>query len=429
MASYIGRKLQSEDFNVQTKGQLPEVHMFEHHAEKARKRGEKDIQLANGNIRNEYKRRLQDTKELKESVQRHLLTLRAEKGAAVKAKEELVALLEEFQRPVQLQIDWMSIRAAGGKPVAEGHDQTTVDAALHQNGHDLRTSMAVLASLLAELETSLRELSATEQRYIKDIEAKTATMVLDQACMDDVIEPPEALLDKGHPLPRALMQHRGLVTENEWRNHTNVSISSGVATVEKCAAIRKRVVSTVKSFRDSGKTRRPTCVVDALTNSIKGNTHSVTSLRMNAKMVHGEIAMLEKQHAMLNGSLEKVQQQLHTARQRLQLRNIRPASEQVRAGVEEVLEVEVINMRNTEANLQKEINELIAKRSRLVQLLEKLNIEIDEKERILAVDRKCADQKMAALPQLSPRHMNAAQQLSPRIASSSVRTPRSSPRR
>merc|ERR1719439_100417 len=126
--------------------------------------------------------------------------------------------------------------------------------------------------------------------------------------------------------PRALMKTHGLHTENEWRNQTFASLSHGVSAIEDAKRMRKRVQTAIRGIEDSGKTQRPACVVDALLAHIKYETQQLTSLKYNARMVSGEMATLDKHAGTVQGTLDKVRQQLANAEHRPDLQVVRPTS-------------------------------------------------------------------------------------------------------
>lgn len=405
-------KLQSRDFNILSKGHAPEVHSVEHHAELARMRGEKEIQIANSNIRCEYRKRIHDTRELRDRLMHHMENLKSEISAMEQCKASLLECMAEFQRPIQLTMQWMSLREKRPpSPTATGDH---VDRALKQSSYDIKGGLGQLAVHLSEVEAVMKELIETRTRFERDIESKRSTILLDEACMNETIE---ASARQDGPLPRALLRSHGMSTENDWRNVTNVSISSGVAIIQKSKGIRSHVVECIRSLERGGLTKRPLAVVDALGTRLKQNIQLRTNLQVNCKMSQGELLTLDKHKAMLLGSLEKVKQQMNHALQRLELRVVKPTSEALRQGVEEQLEVEVIKLRTTEATLRNQLAELEKKRARLAHLIEQMTREISDKSEAIHLDQECDG---LPLPPLTGR--------TPRGASQSPRNPARTPR-
>merc|ERR1719456_1969638 len=184
---------------------------------------------------------------------------------------------------------------------------------------------------------------------------------------------------------------------------------------------RKRVAAVVKGIQESGKTKRPAVVLDALSAHVKYESQQISSLNYNAKMVAGEIATLDKHHATVTGTLEKVRQQLQHAMQRLGLQIVRPISETTRTGVEEVLEIEVINMQRTEATLCTQLKELETKRQKMVALKAKIEAEMAERNQSLSLDNKCNEMNLPTLPQIAAKYRGSEKQASPRGAKLSAR--------
>jgi hypothetical protein len=389
----------TEDYlTILSKGQKPELHTFEHHTELARRRGEREIQIADGNIKSEYKKRLKSTKELRAKLQHHLQFLNAELEAFSAARDELLNMMVQVQRPLMLTQQWLHVRAE------EGSFGDPIEGSLQQSVYEGKSSVATLAELLGEAQIVMGLLTTTKQRYEKEIEAKEMIILLDKASMDDALSGAIAMdVIKTIPVQRALMQTHALHTEDEWKMGTAASISSGTAVVERAKAARKNILNALRLINKAGRLQRPLCVVDALQQRIRENSFQCHLLDLNMKMIQGEMLTLEKQKAMLNGSLEKVRQQLETARQRLSVRVVKPPQEVQQAGVEETLEVEVIRMKNTEASLLKQLKELETKMKRLNMLVGEIRKELGEKSVALNLDKKCASMPLPPIESSSPR--------------------------
>jgi hypothetical protein len=430
----------TRDYDIQAKGQAPEVFIAEQHAQMARLRGEKELQLAATNIQTEYKKRLEETKGLATRLEKQLSAVRAELAAAAASRTQLVGVLTKVQCPLQLTMDWSAIR---GNARPQSPSSENINRALKQSSHDLKGAIETLTTHLVGIDQSIAGLKLAEQRFVDELRSKASTMVLDRACLEDGslgLRPHQSLLASGQSSPRspasvspsvastsgakiqrALLTSHGLHTENEWRNQTNVSLSGGVIAVEESMKMRKAVATAIKGVEEGGRTIRPACVVDAVQAHARYEQQQLTSLKYNARMALGEIATLDKHTAVVSTTLAKVREQMQNAEHRLNLQSIRPASEATRTGVEEVLEIEVINMRRTEQTLVKQLQELELKRQRITALKLKIDAETAQRTDSLQLDQACTDMTLPTLPQIADRYRSKGG-ASPRD------TPRASPR-
>ena len=460
MRSAVVRK---GDHEIETKGQAPEVYIAEQQANMARLRGEKELTLAANNINTEYKKRLVETKDLALRVEKQLFNVRLEKEQLAACRVQLLTVLAKVQSPLQLSIDWSNERSKGRPQTASGEG---IERALVQSSHDLRGAIETLSSDLMQVDIAAAKLVRVESLLVDELKAKSATMILDRACMDGgglsartgqfagvphapppVHASPAAgfgpsrsprsprsprvpsetpAVSESPRMPRALMSTHGMHTENEWRNQTNSNVSSAVVAVEESVKVRKQATNSAKGIEDSGKTSRPSCVVDALQTHIKYETQQLTALKYNVKMVNGEIATLDKHAATVHATLEKVHQQMDQALHRLGLQVVRPVSEANRTGVEEVLEIEVVNMKRTEQNLLKQLEELATKRARSVALRSKIEAEVAHRNGSLLLDQRCSALNLPALPQIAERQKKQANRAAVGIAMPAIAAGRSS---
>lgn len=388
------------DMDIVTKGQAPEVFIAEQAAAMARQRGEKELVVASTNINAEYRKRIVETQELASRIQHNLDVVQAELKHAVKARESVVKALTEVQRPLSLTMDWYTARSRHvNTPSGE-----TVDRALNQTTHDLKGVIDTLSTLLIELDKALAGLRTTEQRYQSELHAKQSNIVLDRACVSGALDRSAGQLESPR-LQRALLATHGMHTENEWRNRTSASLSVGVSAIEDSKKLRKKIQAAVKGIEESGKTKRPAAVVDALRSHSKYEAQQCQSLKYNAKMVSGEMVTLEKHHATISSTLARVRQQLAEANRRLTLQVVRPQGETARTGVEEVLEIELVNMRRTEKSLMKQLTELEVKLDRLTHHRDKIDREHEEHVKAQQLDQRCEAMELPALPQIADRYL------------------------
>jgi hypothetical protein len=330
-------------------------------------------------------------------------------------RNDVMKMLTELQRPLSLTLEWTRVRNMRARsPTGEGIEQ-----ALHQSSNDVRANIDTLTSLLIELDRALEQLHTTERRYAEELKAKGSTMTLDKACLRGSLEAGaiDAIVVPTN-LPPKLMHSAGMRTDNEWRNLTYASMSRGVVDIEFSKTLRKRIHNTIKGIEESGKTKRPAVVIDALQLRIKESSLQYTSLKYNAKMVSGELMGLDNHVATIGATLEKLQQQMHQAQHRLGLQVVRPAAESARTGVEEQLEIEVVNLKRTEANLKKQIKQLESKIVKNRQLLKKIDQETAHRVAELKMDEHCQSLQLPTLPQIASRYTHQ-----PRKPQSSGRKP------
>ena len=395
----VGGVSHSGQVDILHKGTAPEVYIAEQHAAMARLRSEKELAQAHKNINVEYKKRIEETRELSGRVQQQLGALQAEVAANRVSRDHVLRTMAEMQRPMALTMTWSNLRNT--RPGSAS--AATVDSALEQTRHEMKRTLDDLTTLLQNLEKTHAAMLAQQAKFESELRAKQTTLSLDRACLSGALM---ASLPKDGPMPQTsrTMQHlHPLHTENEWRNNTFASMSHGVSAIESSKTIRKKVSETMKTIEDSGRLRKPAVVVDALQHHLKYNQQNLQSLVYSGKMAAGELATLEKHSAIVRGTLEKVQQNLREATQRLGLSVVRPATESSRTGVEEVLEIEVINMRRTERSLQQQLHELDVKKQRMVALQGKIARESADRQESLRVDRLCTEVSLPPLPPASPR--------------------------
>ena len=397
--AYGGLSAHNNQMELLQKGTAPEVYIAEQHAAMARMRSEKELQQAHNNINTEYKKRIEETRELSGRVAHQLQALQSEIAANRVSRDGVLKALAEMQRPLAMTMSWANIR--GQRPPSASSAQ--VDRALDETRHALKGTLGDLTTLLQDLEKAHVGMAAQEEKFKGELQAKQATLLLDRACLSGALM---SSMPKDGPLPatsRSMQHVNPLHTENAWRNNTFASMSAGVSAIEASKTTRKRVAAAMKSIEESGRLKKPAGVIDAVQTHAKYNQHHIQSLTYSGKMCQGEVATLDKHSAIVRGTLEKVQQNLREATQRLGLTVVRPQTEAARTGVEEVLEIEVINMRRTEKMLLQQLKELDTKKQRLLALGRKIVTEHAERADSLKMDRACAELALPPLPQSSPR--------------------------
>lgn len=429
------------DAGVLAKGNATEAFTSEQHAVRARKKGERDMEMAALNIKTEYRKRLVDSKDLLARLQQQLALVANELVLCEAARAEGLKALQEFQRPISLTLQWMVQRKT--RPPSPSQDD--VERALAQSQHELKQGIGQLAGELADLDAALSHLRDTKRRFEDEIKDKASAIVLDKVCMmetlavpdvpADVITPtvvataripapPDATPGRGTLSGRqarkgaAHMQSIGMHTDSEWRNTTMVSISRGTAVVEVASRARKVLLLTTQALNNSGKLRKPAVVVDALVASIKTGTQHCTALKYNAKMVVGEMQQLVKQQQALQQTIEKVQSQLRDNTRRLELQLVRPTSESTRTEVEQTLELEVIKLKGVESNLKLQAADLESKKRRLHALQDKIGKEIDYRMDGLSMNHQCQTMELPSLPDIADRFKQ------PQVASAAASSPK-----
>lgn len=385
----------TNDYNVVTKGRLPEVHRFENLADMARKRGEADMVLANTNIRKEYTKRLKQTREMKDHMERIQRDLRTEMAHCEHARNEVLSGLRDFEPILLLSKRWSDIRR--GRPTSPSSHYESISRATTQYNDEVKLYMEKLVSALRDLETSLTEMRDIDRFLDNDINAKVSTMIIDNACMEELISPQD-LMGPGSNLPihNAIMQSSKLHTEKEWANNATAVLSSTNSHIIQSQKHRKKAIGLCRSLRESGKYNRSPAVLDAFAGRIKYNKHHCMSLEANMLMVNGQIDALDRQKAMMVGSLEKVLQQLGNARQRLNVRALLPDKENTRPDVEVTLEIEMSNLRQSELQLRDKLTELEKKREKQIRLLKQMNDEVQMRSDAIRSDTQCAELKLTS---------------------------------
>lgn len=388
-------KLNTHDYNVETKGRLPEVHRFEHLAELARKRGEKEIETANNNIRTEYRKRLHDTKEMKSRMEHCISTLNIEIGTLERCKSEIVEGLRNFEPNLALSAQYNDLRK--GRPSSPSIHYENVVRAIAQNNEELKQNVSRLSQVLAQLEESLRELRQCQKYVSNEINAKMTTMIIDNACMEELINPNDLIGDLPMKSQSALMQSSKMHTSNEWSNTAESVISTALAQIEVSQLRRKKALSVLRIIREAGKYNRNPLVLDAFQARMKHNQGQVASLDLNISMISGQIEQLEKQKASLVGFLDKILQQQDIAKQRLNVRAMLPSKENTRPNVETTLEVEIVNSERNEKDLRAKLKELEKNLVKQQTLRASMKQEHKERTDALNLDKSCFELRLPPL--------------------------------
>lgn len=386
-------KLNTHDFNVETKGRLPEVHRFEHLTELARKRGERDIEHANNNIRTEYRKRLHDTREMKSRMEHCVSTVGVEVGILERCRGELLEGLRGFEPNIALSAQWNALRR--GRPGSPSMHHENVVRALSQNNEELKAAIGRLTAALVQLDDSLKELRGCQQSLGKEVNAKMATMIIDNACMEELINAAD-LLGPDHRLKpqSAIMQSSKLHTHNEWSNTAESVISNALAQIEVSQGRRKKALSVLRTTREAGRYNRSPLVLDALQTRLRYNQQQLASLELNISMLSGQIDQLDKQRASLGGSLEKIMQQQSIAQQRLDVRAMLPTKENTRPNVEATLEIEIFNLGRNERDLRAKLAELERSHHKQLQLRASMEAEHKSRSAAVALDKACLELRL-----------------------------------
>ncbi len=393
----------AEDVNVLTKGQHREFGTQAHQSRQARIFGEQEATVATFNIRSVYNKRLQDTKAIKDRAVAVTKTVEAELAAAEKVMAEVVKLLADFQLPIQYNSQWLQMRQqndyTGATNVAHSPRKELdkgIITAVFKSTEDVKAGLLEAASALKGLQSTIAVLRAAQETLKRDVSLKIGMMVIDQACMNELIHP---VSDEDAKMTRVLMQPMGLHTDNEWVNVTSAAINGAVSAVDKCSVARKHAMKVVKENRESSNLSRHPAVVDALTTDVKYGEKLEKNLDMNAKMIQGEIRKLDKQRKLLQDSLALVGDRLRHAQQRMELCGVRTKVDTINVDVEEVLEMEIISMKKSQSEIAQNLRVVEKSREVAMRLLDKTVSEAVNHGKVTVLDKQCLSLRLPQIAQ------------------------------
>jgi prefoldin subunit 5 len=403
----------AEDVNVLSKGNHRDFGTVAQHSKTARIFGEAEANMATSNIRSVYNKRLQDTKALKDRAVLVGKSVEAELAASEKAKAELVKLLGDFQLPIQYNAQWLQMRQqntfSGSSHVVQSPRRDldhSIVKAVFKSTDDVKAGLAEVAAALKELQSKISALQAAQEVLKRDVSLKIGMMVIDQACMNELVQPVAS--DEGK-MNRVLMQPMRFHTDNEWVNVTSSAMHAAVSAVDHCSAARKHAMKVVRENRESSNLSRHPAVVDALNVDVKYGEKLEKNLDMNAKMIQGEMHKLDKQRKLLQESLALVQDRLRHAQQRMELCGVRSKVDTINVDVEEVLEMEIISMKKSRDEIAHNLRVVEKSREVAMRLLDKTVCEAVEHGKVTVLDKQCLSLRL------------------PQIQSGRVGTPRSVP--
>ena len=401
----------AEDVNTLVKGHHREAAQQHHASRSARIFGEQEATVATFNIRSVYNKRLNDTKSIKDRAVATSRTVDAELASAEQVKAEVVKLIADFELPIKYNSQWLEYRKAnqfttGASNVVQSPRRELdkgISTAVYKSTEDVKTGLMEAAIALKDLQVAINQLKITQEALKRDVSLKVGMMVIDQACMNELIHP---VSDQDGKMHRVLMQPMGLHTDNEWVNVTSTAINNAVSAIDKCAAARKRAAKVVKDNRESTNLSRHPDVVDALTTDIKYGEKLEKALDLNTKMIQGEIRKLDKQRSLLKDSLALLNDRLLHAQQRMELCGVRTKVDTINVDVEEVLEMEVISMKKSREEIVQNLRVVEKSREVAVRLLEKTVREAMDHSKVTTLDKKCLTLR---LPEIgTPRSSGSA---------------------
>eukprot|EP00758_Cryptobia_borreli_P010268 Tbor_TRINITY_DN5555_c4_g6::TRINITY_DN5555_c4_g6_i1::g.13300::m.13300 len=379
----------TNDFNILSNGENLESRMFEHYSKDARKRGEKEIEFANDTIRNEYRKRLKDTREMKDKMEHIQKQLKTEISLCEVARGVILLGLRNFEPSLILNKQW-SINMRD-RPSSPSLYFETILKSVSQNNKEIQTHISELVDTITLIDACVVKLNKLNQILSQEINTKMDNMIIDNVCIEELIQPGDVMdtSDKGLMPQSALNQSSKLYTEREWANKTDNVVSSTVSQIGMSQCMRKEAMRIMKSLTDSGKFGRCPSVLDAFTAHLNYSQKQCTSLDANISLLKGRIDHLHKEKTILIGLLENIIRNLKTNYQRLSVRTLLPAKEHANQDVEATLEVEITNMKATECLMREKLTECEKRQVTQEQLLERMVQERAYRNSSVELDTAC----------------------------------------
>ena len=354
-------------------------------------------------IRCEFMKRQKETNRMSSKVCHAQESVQQEMACLVLARQELSSAVKLFIGPLELSKVWSTIHCQRpvtahlyglslGDPVSRAMNQTIADA---------KSNLSVLVQLLEKLDKAKKILSECSQNLTKDMEAKNSAMLVDNVCIKELVAIPPTFFvegsspnkrrNGGNPMGSSFMRSSTLQTGKEWENVTISLASSAHAAIESSLALRKEAHGAIGKLWESGQFIRSSGVMDALKVHVKQEKGAANSLTVSIKWLEGQIAQKDKQLAALSQSLKVVREQLHVAFQRSAMHSqmLCTVSEPSRTGVEDVLEVQAVQMKNSETRLLNEILQLEKSRNRCAATMKKTVVELEGQMEAIEIDKRC----------------------------------------
>jgi hypothetical protein len=373
-------------------------------ANAARKQGEFEMRVADANIRSEYKKRITEVSHVKSHAEIVAKDLRVERSNIEEVKSRVVTLLRDLQGPLSISIQWMELQDKMRSPSLKAKVQhESVEQAFTSASTNIKHAIKDLSLRLSELLKFATDIEKVTQKLEKDIVVKMGTLMIDKACMEDLVEAEEPKSFPQHP--GALWRKSEMHTENEWVRNASAVINEALSVYANSKNARKRAAELVQTVRDSELLSRPPGVVDAIGQQAKYHEGIDRSLELHSKALEQKSQTLHSQKEALEVSLDQVVAQLASTKQRLKVCFIRPEADGAPVNVEEALELEIAKLKKTKKDLEAKISSIVKTIASVEETVAEVRQQQQVNHQALSTAKQCLSIKLPEIrsPRNTPR--------------------------
>eukprot|EP01062_Namystynia_karyoxenos_P060486 TRINITY_DN5209_c0_g1_i1.p1 TRINITY_DN5209_c0_g1~~TRINITY_DN5209_c0_g1_i1.p1 ORF type:complete len:484 (+),score=207.93 TRINITY_DN5209_c0_g1_i1:86-1453(+) len=351
-----------------------------------KKVGDRDVQDLQGLVNGELKRKVAQTKHLRNKLEKQLAATTTELTLQIQERARTKEKLEARRRP--LRVAEARVRQRLERPSVEQINDAA-DRTLRRETLELRNSVEQLTTLVRTSGELIARLEHSKRLLQSDLHDKTHSLELDMQCLE--VRQSEGASSAGIALmlteSTGLAQQRATNVPEKWKRSTEALIAEAAELEKQSVQLRKEIRKAVQAMGDSNNQAKLS-TDDALRLKVKQTQALCGQLQQNLRAVNEELEELARNRAQLQLTLDQKQGPLNVIRQRLAIRRKRPEREAVRDGVEEALEHELNKLRVTMDSLNEKLRACDTETERLQRLKRQLEQDCANKTSALAHDRR-----------------------------------------